>query len=89
MKPSFWPIRVPVPDRNRRGCRHRLDQRGQHLASTVTPFVVGWAKDVTGSFASGLYALAGFALLAAVVTLIALPSDLGGGHWPGVHWPAE
>jgi hypothetical protein len=32
-------------------------------------------KDVTGSFAGGLYALAGFALLAALVTLLALPND--------------
>jgi MFS family permease len=34
--------------------------------------VLGWAKDVTGSFATGLYALAGFALLSALLTL---PND--------------
>ena len=33
------------------------------------PFVVGWIKDSTGSFDNGLYALAGFMLLAAVVTV--------------------
>jgi len=33
------------------------------------PFVVGWIKDSTGSFNNGLYALAGFMVLAAVVTV--------------------
>jgi ACS family tartrate transporter-like MFS transporter len=32
---------------------------------------VGWIKDRTGSFEAGLYALAGFALMSAVVTLVA------------------
>lgn len=31
---------------------------------------MGWLKDYTGSFAGGLYALAGFALLAAVVAAV-------------------
>jgi hypothetical protein len=31
---------------------------------------VGWIKDATGSFENGLYALAGFMVLAAVVTTI-------------------
>jgi cyanate permease len=34
------------------------------------PFLVGWIKDATGNFENGLYALAGFMLLAAVVTAI-------------------
>jgi MFS transporter, ACS family, tartrate transporter len=33
------------------------------------PFLVGWIKDSTGSFNNGLYALAGFMVLAAVVTV--------------------
>ena len=32
------------------------------------PFLVGWIKDATGSFENGLYALAAFMILAAVVT---------------------
>jgi cyanate permease len=39
----------------------------------VTPFIVGKIKDMTGSFSGGLCALAGFALLAAIVTLLAVP----------------
>ena len=31
---------------------------------------MGWLKDYTGSFAGGLYALAGFALLAAIVAAV-------------------
>ena len=30
--------------------------------------IVGWAKDYTGSFAGGLYALACFASMSAIVT---------------------
>jgi hypothetical protein len=32
--------------------------------------MVGWAKDYTGSFAGGLYALAGFALMSAVISAL-------------------
>jgi len=46
-----------------------------NLAGTITPWVVGTIKDSTGSFAGGLFALAGFALLAAVVTIIGLPAE--------------
>jgi hypothetical protein len=38
-----------------------------NLGGFFGPTMVGWAKDYTGSFAAGLYALAGFALLSAVV----------------------
>jgi ACS family tartrate transporter-like MFS transporter len=41
-----------------------------NLGGTVGPPVVGWAKDATGSFAAGLYALAAFALLSAVVAAL-------------------
>jgi cyanate permease len=33
----------------------------------VSPPVVGYLRDLTGNFAGGLYALAGFAALAAVL----------------------
>jgi ACS family tartrate transporter-like MFS transporter len=36
---------------------------------------VGWVKDTTGSFAGGIYVLAGFALMSALVTLLCLPHD--------------
>jgi ACS family tartrate transporter-like MFS transporter len=41
-----------------------------NLGGFFGPFIVGWIKDSTGSFDDGLYALAGFMVLAAIVTVI-------------------
>jgi ACS family tartrate transporter-like MFS transporter len=41
-----------------------------NLGGFFGPSVVGWAKDYSGSFAGGLYALAGFALLSAIVSAL-------------------
>jgi MFS family permease len=40
------------------------------LGGSVSPPIVGWFKDATGSFSGGLYALAVFSLFAALVTAI-------------------
>ncbi len=40
------------------------------LGGSVSPPVMGWLKDYTGSYAGGLYALAGFAALAAIVSAV-------------------
>src|SRR5215467_8393662 len=40
------------------------------LGGSASPPIVGWLKDATGSFSSGLYALAAFGLFAAIVTAI-------------------
>src|ERR1700759_4690047 len=39
-----------------------------NLGGFFGPTIVGWAKDLTGSFAGGLYALAAFSLLSAIVS---------------------
>ena len=49
-----------------------------NLGGFFGPTMVGWAKDYTGSFASGLYALAGFALLSAIVSAVLADSASGG-----------
>jgi len=41
-----------------------------NLGGFFGPTMVGWAKDYTGSFAGGLYALAGFALMSAVTSAL-------------------
>jgi MFS transporter, ACS family, tartrate transporter len=41
-----------------------------NLGGFFGPSIVGWVRDVTGSFAGGLYALAAFALMAAVVSAL-------------------
>ena len=43
-----------------------------NLGGFFGPTIVGWTKDYTGSFASGLDVLAGFALLSAVVSAFGL-----------------
>ena len=40
------------------------------LGGSVSPPVMGWLKDYTGSYAGGLYALAGFAAMAAIVSAL-------------------
>jgi MFS transporter, ACS family, tartrate transporter len=40
------------------------------LGGSVSPPIVGWLKDYTGTFSGGLYALAGFAALAAIVAAV-------------------
>ena len=42
------------------------------LGGSVSPPIVGWLKDYTGNFSGGLYALAGFGLLAAIVAAVAV-----------------
>ena len=37
------------------------------LGGSVSPPIVGWMREATGNFSGGLYALAGFGLLAAIV----------------------
>jgi ACS family tartrate transporter-like MFS transporter len=41
-----------------------------NLGGFFGPTAVGWAKDYTGSFAGGLYALAGFSLVSAIVAAL-------------------
>jgi ACS family tartrate transporter-like MFS transporter len=41
-----------------------------NLGGFFGPSIVGWVKEETGSFAGGLYALAGFALMAALVAAL-------------------
>src|SRR5581483_6250042 len=75
MKPSFWPMPSLFLTGTAAAAGIAWINALGNLAGTITPWVVGWTKDVTGSFAGGLYALAAFALLSALVTLFALPSD--------------
>jgi MFS transporter, ACS family, tartrate transporter len=40
------------------------------LGGFFGPTMAGWVKDYTGSIAGGLYALAGFALISAVISAL-------------------
>ena len=43
-----------------------------NLAGFFGPTIVGWVKDYTGSFTGGLYALACFSLMSAIVAALGL-----------------
>src|SRR5260370_10414298 len=54
-----------------------------NLGGFFGPSIVGWVKDETGSFAGGLYALAGFALMPAGVAALCLHIPRRAGAAPG------
>jgi len=41
-----------------------------NLGGFFGPTMVGWARQITGSYAGGLYALAAFALMSAIISLL-------------------
>jgi ACS family tartrate transporter-like MFS transporter len=46
-----------------------------NLGGFAGPFMIGWIKDLTGSFAGGLYFVAGLLVLSAVITLLLVASS--------------
>jgi ACS family tartrate transporter-like MFS transporter len=75
MKPSFWPMPSLFLTGTAAAAGIAWINAVGNLAGTVTPFIVGWIKDTTGSFSGGLYVLAAFSLMSAMVTLLFLPND--------------
>jgi len=45
-----------------------------NLAGSVSPYLIGWTKDLTGSTATGLYIVAAFVFIAAILVLIGIPA---------------
>jgi len=80
---SFFADTRAVRARLRRPIPSRVQQ--EHLASSrsfawitsignlggfLDPSIVGWIRDSTGSFSAGLYSLAAFALMSAVISAL-------------------
>jgi len=72
MKTPFWPLPSTFLSGTAAAAGIAAINSLGNLGGLIGPNVVGLLKDATGSFESGLYALAGFALLSAVVTLVAV-----------------
>jgi MFS transporter, ACS family, tartrate transporter len=68
-KGPFWPLPSSFLTGTAAAAGMALINSVGNIGGFMGPFVVGWIKDSTGSFNNGLYALAGFMLLAAVVTV--------------------
>jgi D-galactonate transporter len=47
-----------------------------NLAGFASPYLVGWTKDLTQSTATGMYVLAGFMVVGAVLVLVGMPARL-------------
>jgi MFS family permease len=45
-----------------------------NLGGWFGPTIVGWISDMTGGFKGGLYALAAFVLVAAIVSIVGIPA---------------
>jgi MFS transporter, ACS family, tartrate transporter len=68
-KGPFWPLPSTFLTGTAAAAGMALINSVGNIGGFMGPFVVGWIKDSTGSFDNGLYALAGFMVLAAVVTV--------------------
>ena len=72
MKGPFWPLPSTYLTGMAAAAAIAAINSIGNLGGLIGPLTVGWIKDRTGSFEAGLYVLAGWALLSAVVTLIAV-----------------
>ncbi|HYC14262.1 MAG TPA: MFS transporter, partial [Stellaceae bacterium] len=72
MKAPFWPLPSTFLSGTAAAAAIAAINSLGNLGGIIGPNAVGWIKDATGSFEAGLYVLAAFALLSAVVTLISV-----------------
>lgn len=68
--PCFWPLPTAMLTGAAAAGGIAMINSFGNLGGFVGPFLVGWLKDVTGQFSSGLYALAAFMVLSGVIVLI-------------------
>jgi ACS family tartrate transporter-like MFS transporter len=69
-KGPFWPLPSSFLTGTAAAAGMALINSVGNLGGFFGPFIVGWIKTSTGSFDNGLYALSGFMVLAAIVTLV-------------------
>jgi MFS transporter, ACS family, tartrate transporter len=69
-KGPFWPLPSTFLTGTAAAAGMALINSVGNIGGFFGPFIVGWVKDSTGTFAEGMYALAAFMVLAAAVTAI-------------------
>jgi ACS family tartrate transporter-like MFS transporter len=72
MKTPFWPLPSTFLTGTAAAAAIAAINSVGNLGGLIGPLAVGWLKDQTGSFEAGLYVLSAFALMSAIVTLIAV-----------------
>jgi len=73
-KAPFWPLPSMFLTGSAAAGGIALINSVGNLGGFAGPYIMGWVKDATGSFKTGLYVLAGFGIAAAVVTLMIVRS---------------
>jgi len=74
-KPCFWPLPSTFLSGTAAAGGIALINAIGNLGGFVGPYVVGWIKDSTNSYAAGLYFLAACALASGVITFVAVESS--------------
>lgn len=81
--PTFWTLPTSLLSGTAAAGGIALINAIGNIGGYVGPYLVGWIRDTTQSFASGLLALAGFLFMAGIVTLLLghrRESEAFGGH---------
>ena len=68
--PCFWPLPTAMLSGAAAAGGIALINALGNLGGFVGPFFVGWLKDLTGQFTTGLYGLSGFMILSGVVVYL-------------------
>jgi MFS transporter, ACS family, tartrate transporter len=76
-KAPFWPLPSMFLTGSAAAGGIALINSVGNLGGFVGPSMVGWIREVTGSYEAGLYFLGGLALVAAVLTLIVVNARFG------------
>ena len=88
-KPCFWPLPSTLMTGTAAAASIAAIDSIGNLGGFVGPYIVGWIKDTTQSFEAGLYFLSACAVLAAIVTMLALRSSSPSVAVQSVHHPAS
>ena len=72
MKTSFWPLPSTFLSGTAAAAAIAAINSLGNFGGLIGPIGVGWLKDTTGNFGSGLYFLSACALISAIMTLIAV-----------------